>query len=84
MEISSLRKKIDEIDRKILDLLSERGNIALDIGRTKRNSNLSIHHPDRENQILERLETANNGPLSREQIRNIFTQIIIACKKIQG
>ncbi|MBN1997781.1 chorismate mutase [candidate division KSB1 bacterium] len=84
MNISSLRRKIDEIDRKILALLCERASVALEIGRTKRDNNLSIIHPERENEILEGLIAANNGPLSDNHIRKIYHQIISACRNIQN
>jgi len=48
MDIEDWRKKIDELDRKLVALLSERARAAVEIGRLKRDTSLPIYEPDRE------------------------------------
>ena len=83
MELEQLRIKIDEIDERILALLSERAGIAEKIGQFKIDNNLSIKHTEREEEILTRLVDQNKGPLSPEYVNLIFKNIIKACRNLQ-
>ncbi len=83
MELSELRKEIDLIDEEILNLLSKRANVAIDIGDFKSKNNLEIFNKDREDKIFENLINKNNGPLSDNAVRAIFEQIIVICRDLQ-
>jgi len=83
MDITGLRKKIDLVDGKILQLLNERAVIARRIGLLKKGNNLSVHHSKREEEILTRMLKANKGPLSGRDIRKIYLLIIEACRELQ-
>ena len=63
MDIADWRKKIDEIDQKLVEMLNQRAQAAQEIGRLKRNSQLPIYEPDRERVVLERVQSVNQGPL---------------------
>ena len=83
MNLQQLRTKIDNIDRKLLELLNERARFAIEIGKQKRNLGLIIEDKQREQMVLQKLDTNNNGPLSNEEVNKIFLQIISVCKKLQ-
>ena len=74
MSIDDIRKDIDEIDRKILNLLAERAKLALEVKKTS--GGKSRIRPERENEILNKLIEQDSGPLPKEAVREIFTQII--------
>jgi chorismate mutase/prephenate dehydratase len=78
------RKQIDLIDQKLLSLLNHRLSIALKIGKIKRERREKIYNPKRENEILERLNLLNRGPLRREDLKKIFKKIMIVCRKSQS
>jgi len=82
-EINKLRKEIDRIDLQILHLLNERAKIALKIGEIKRKNRLSIHVPQREREIYERLERENKGPFPTEALRVVFREIISASLSLE-
>jgi len=84
MVISSLRTKIDTIDEQIVELLSERANLALDIGAAKLQEQLSLYSPEREEAILSRIAAMNHGPLPNKDIREIFALIIKSCRELQA
>ena len=63
-ELEKLRKKIDEIDTEILELLNKRADIVLDVAHIKRNENAKFYSPERERQILSVLRHSTKG-LSR-------------------
>ena len=77
-----LRKKIDKIDHKILKLLNKRANTVLKIGKIKQRNNSTIHDPAREAEILKNLIHQNNGPLTEEQIKEIFGKIIFISRSM--
>ncbi len=81
--IAVLREKIDELDKQILDLLNERARIAQQIGEFKLKTGQLILDRDRETVIHNRMKALNKGPLADDNIRSIFTSIIIACRDLQ-
>jgi len=64
MNIADWRKRIDELDRRLVELLSERAQCAHEIGKLKRDSAMPIYEPDREKIIFENIARHNSGPLS--------------------
>jgi chorismate mutase len=76
MNISDWRRRMDEIDKKLVDLLNERSQCALEIGRIKQEQGLPIYQPARETEVLSNAERNNQGPLSHAAIRRLFERII--------
>src|SRR5256885_17000936 len=61
MNLADWRRRIDEIDRKLVELLNERSTCALEIGKLKQQANLPLYQPDREREVLENAEHNNGG-----------------------
>lgn len=61
--LAELRRQIDELDEKIVDLLNQRAQIVVEIGRLKRRENSPVYAPDREEEVLAHLRQINRGPL---------------------
>ncbi|HWY43025.1 MAG TPA: chorismate mutase [Candidatus Sulfotelmatobacter sp.] len=76
MSLSDWRQRIDELDRKLVELLNERSRCALEIGKLKQQQNLPLYQPDREKEVLENAERNNQGPLTDAAIRRLFERII--------
>ena len=76
MNLSDWRRRIDEIDKKLVALLNERSHCALEIGKLKQAANIPLYQPDRENEVLANAERENPGPLSDAAIRRLFERII--------
>lgn len=83
MDIAEWRKKIDEIDRKLVDLFNERAKAAQQIGILKRNTKIPIYEPDREKVIFENVRKHNRGPLSDEDLVRVYERLIDAMREIQ-
>ena len=83
MEIADWRKKIDELDRRLVQLFSERASAAVEIGRLKRNTNLPIYEPDREREVFENVSKLNRGPLPDRDLVRIFERIMDVMRNIQ-
>lgn len=74
-DLEAARLRLDAIDREMLRLLNERMRIALDIVRAKRGANLPVFDPGREELVLDRLAARNEGPLTREGVRRIWSAV---------
>lgn len=82
-KLGDLRAKIDEIDEKVLKLISKRASYAIKVGETKAAGNKLVYVPERERAIYKRLTALNDGPLSDEAVRNIFCEIISASRSLE-
>jgi chorismate mutase len=83
MDIAEWRKKIDELDRSLVELINQRAECAVQIGRLKRNSSIPIYEPDREKIIFENIARNNPGPLSNRQLRQVYERLIDVMRQIQ-
>ena len=83
MDIVEWRKKIDELDRRLVGLINERAQCAREIGKLKRNSSMPIYEPDRERIIYENISRMNPGPLSNIHLRQIFERLIDVMRQVQ-
>lgn len=83
MDIADWRKKIDEVDRRLVELLSERARAAVEIGRLKRDTSLPIYEPERERVVFENVREMNRGPLPGQDLVRIFERIMDVMRNIQ-
>jgi chorismate mutase len=83
MEISELRKQIDDLDRRLVELLSQRAQAAHEIGRLKRGVGMPIYEPDREQTVFENVRRANRGPLRDHELFSIYQRVMDIMRQIQ-
>ena len=83
MTINEWRRRIDEIDKKLVEFLNERARCAIEIGRIKQAEHQPLYQPERERDVLESVERANGGPLSHAAIRRLFERIIDEARSIE-
>jgi chorismate mutase len=83
MDIEELRRQIDAIDDQLLKLFNERAKLAREIGLTKKGLGLPIYMPNREQEILERLQRDNPGPISSEAIKRVYQQLFAESKRLE-
>ena len=83
MDIEDWRKKIDELDEKLVELISERARAAVAIGKLKRDTSMPIYEPDRERIVFENVQEANRGPLPGRDLVRIYERIIDVMRNMQ-
>ena len=83
MDIVDWRKKIDELDSRLVELLNERAQAACEIGKLKRNTSMPIYEPQREKTIFENVCRVNAGPLPDGELRQVYERIIDVMRNIQ-
>jgi len=82
--VDALRKKIDQVDEKIVELLSERASLAQKIGQTKSLGKEEVYAPNRENEIFQRITGLNRGPLPEQALRSIYREVLSASRSLEA
>jgi chorismate mutase/prephenate dehydratase len=83
MDIEHWRREIDEIDREILRLLNMRARLAIKVGALKKAADLPFCDPDRERNVLDRLQELNDGPLDKQAVSKLFRRIIRESRRVE-
>ena len=83
MNIDDWRRKIDDIDRKLVELLNERSRCVVEIGRIKNASGEALYQPDREKHVLDAAARVNSGPLPDAAIRRLFERILDEARSVE-
>lgn len=85
-ELARLRARIDALDDSLLVMLNERARLAQEVGHLKLSNGESggpIYRPEREVQIVRRLQAANTGPLPAETVERLFKEVMSACRALE-
>lgn len=83
MDLSDWRRKIDEVDEKLLALLNERAGYVLQLAPLKRQQQVPVYEPNREREVIDNMRRRNEGPLADEAVRHIFEAIIAEMRAVQ-
>ena len=81
-KLKKCRDQIDQIDDEMLQLLNRRAALAQQIGHLKDNG--VVLRPEREAQVLQRLQANNIGPLSNDAIAALFTEVMSQCRALES
>ncbi len=81
--LKNLRQKIDRLDESLLSLLNARGHLVQEVGRLKKKNGQPIFMPGREHDLMKRLQQKNHGPLSNSAVRQVFHEVVHACRSLQ-
>jgi chorismate mutase/prephenate dehydratase len=76
LNIPEHRKAIDKLDAHIVRLLNDRTRHVLAIGDIKLAAGEEIYAPHRERAVFEHVCEANAGPMTDEQLRAIYREIM--------
>jgi chorismate mutase-like protein len=82
-QLAGYRNRIDEIDIAILKLINQRTQVVEQIGRVKRELNLPIYEPKREDDVFRNVTQNNPGPLSQDAVKRVFERIIDEMRTVQ-
>jgi chorismate mutase/prephenate dehydratase len=83
MDLSEWRARIDAVDQQLVDLLNQRLQYVLEIGKLKRQHGKPVQDLERERAILNRLTAYNQGPLSTQAIEDLFTRIMQEARRLE-
>jgi len=79
--LDDLRQRIDDVDAKIHQLISERARHAQAVAIAKGGSDgpVEYYRPEREAQVLRKVVERNQGPLTNAEMTRLFREIMSAC-----
>lgn len=83
--LQPLRKRIDDIDEQLLELLNERARTAQQVGKIKEDVDDQgpVLKPEREAQVLRRLQALNQGPFTADAVATVWNEIISTCRGLE-
>ena len=82
-KLQQARQSIDKVDKEIVKLIDKRARFALDIAKYKNKTNAVVYVPSREKEVLNNITVAK-GALGEESLKNIYTEIISACRNLES
>ncbi|CAN5823234.1 hypothetical protein BH23ACT11_BH23ACT11_28350 [soil metagenome] len=74
--VQALRERVDEVDHDLVRALNERASIVQEIVAMKAEAGVPLFDPRREEEILQRVEEFNEGPIYDTSLREIFELIL--------
>jgi len=75
-DLASLRQRIDDLDKRIVELLNERAKVVVEVGKAKLADGAPIYAPDREHAVLQRIAELNKGPLPQRTLQAIYRELM--------
>ena len=75
-KVRELRERVDEVDRELIEALSERARIVQEIMVLKAEAGAPVYDPRREEEILQKVVEINSGPIYDSSMRDIFELIL--------
>jgi chorismate mutase/prephenate dehydratase len=81
-KLTQFRTQIDALDDELLQLFNRRAALAQQIGHLKENG--VVLRPEREAQVLRRLQDQNAGPLGNDAIAQLFTEVMSQCRALEA
>lgn len=82
-ELRRLRRRIDALDRRLVELLNERAELGRSVGREKAAAGRAIRDLDREREVLLRVSIANGGPLPQHDLLAIYRRLMTATRTLE-
>ncbi|MDG5473471.1 bifunctional 3-deoxy-7-phosphoheptulonate synthase/chorismate mutase [Jeotgalibacillus sp. ET6] len=83
VELDQLRKRVDEMNLQLLDVINQRAELVQEIGRVKEKQGVNRFEPVRERAMLDLLNENNKGPFLNSTIEHIFKEIFKAGLELQ-
>jgi len=83
MKIDDIRKNIDAVDKEIVELINQRTELVLEIGKIKKKGKGEIFVPEREDAVYRRLAKLCKGALPMDSLRAIYREIMSASMALE-
>ena len=79
--IKQLRDQISDVDRLLVDAMNKRLQLVARLKAYKESRGIGFVDPEREQWMLQYLQRANRGPLSREGLEELFREVLDLSKR---
>ena len=81
-KLKQFREQIDRLDDELLKIFNQRAALAQKIGHLKEDG--VVLRPEREAQVLQRMQKDNGGPLSNAAVAQLFTEVMSQCRALEA
>lgn len=82
--IHALRAELAELDERLVEAVNRRLELVLELRRVKESRGLDFLDPAREEWLRAHLAGANRGPLSRQGLHELVTELLDLTKREVG
>lgn len=82
--LRGLRRRVEDLDARLVDILQERARLVIEIGAHKRSVGAPTCVPDRERRVLSRVATRVPGPLRPRELQAVVREVIHGARRLQG
>ena len=84
-DLQAIRERIDALDEELQARISERAALAQEVARTKQalGEEVEYYRPEREAEVLRKVQERNQGPLEAEEMARLFREIMSACLALE-
>lgn len=84
MDLSEIRDKLDELDRKLVGIVAQRQRLIPEVAEYKKKNNIERYQPEREKEIIKsKRNLAENENVDPDLIEGLFKRIIKNSHKIE-
>ena len=83
VRIDDCRRRIDELDVQITELINERARVAGEIGRVKKLFEMPVYAPKREEMVYANIFSHNQGPLRDDALRRVYERVIDEMRNLE-
>src|SRR3990172_3782483 len=83
MTLAEYRRRMDDIDRRLVALLNERAALSVPIGRIKADNGGHTYSPEREKYVFDHVLGLNEGPLTPEALKEGYRAILAGSRALQ-
>jgi monofunctional chorismate mutase len=83
-DLEQLRKEIDQIDEKMVELFEKRIEIVLKIGEYKRERNLPVRDENREVKLMEKVKSCLKDKSREQELIKFFNSLLEISKEVQS
>ncbi|MDD5712617.1 MAG: prephenate dehydratase [Smithellaceae bacterium] len=82
--LDKLRAELRKTDAELVNLLNERAELSIAVGKLKAKNGWDIYDPSQESRVCDYLKELNGGPLPSKSLQRIFREIISASRSLQA
>lgn len=82
-DLKEIRAKIDEVDKKLLELFEYRMKLAGDVAEYKKSVNMPVYDSAREEEKIDAIKAMTNNEFNKAALADLFRQIMAVSRRLQ-
>ena len=83
LDLQEIRKKLDGIDARLVELFQERMRLCCDVAEYKLETGKAVYDGEREKQKLLAVQELAHGAFNKDAVREVFAQLMTISRRYQ-